>query len=443
MKKKGLFTGWRDVFSFTAVQNVKGTGYKASTLLLGIVIAVAFSLISILMAVFQDGDDSSDNPEDIGMEAGFGTEISEIYLVDNDILSDGNIKNLVLVSMSLEGMSDKTFDVSLIDESKKDECIRENDDAITVELSKTDDKNLVFNTYLSDNTKLRDVAEEYINYVISYIDVCGYGMAGVSAENMIYFTAPHYAQASSVNDSVENMGVMMTEMLVPMIFSLLMYSMILMHGQSITKSVVAEKSSKLMEMILTSVKPYALISGKILAVALMAIGQILFWIVCGYAGYQIGGIIAENINPDYINYADLIIDMMSIENGSGAFTIGAAVIAVAVLMIGFIMYCVLAGLVSASVSKMEDISTAMSVFQIPVIVGWLVAYFSSFANNEALLTAIHLIPVTSPFILPADIILGKCGIIEGIGSLALLVVSTVVLILITGKVYKGKIFNRS
>ena len=92
---------------------------------------------------------------------------------------------------------------------------------------------------------------------------------------------------------------------------------------------------------------------------------------------------------------------------------------------------------------MEDISTAMSVFQIPVIVGWLVAYFSSFANNEALLTAIHLIPVTSPFILPADIILGKCGIIEGIGSLALLVVSTVVLILITGKVYKGKIFNRS
>ena len=87
MKKKGLFTGWRDVFSFTAVQNVKGTGYKATTLLLGIVIAVAFSLISILMAVFQDGDDSSDNPEDIGMEAGFGTEISEIYLVDNDILS--------------------------------------------------------------------------------------------------------------------------------------------------------------------------------------------------------------------------------------------------------------------------------------------------------------------------------------------------------------------
>lgn len=443
MKKKGLFTGWTDVFSFTAAQNAKGTGYKATTIILGIIIAVAFSLISILMAVFQNGDDSSDNPDDIGMETGFGTEISEIYLVDNEVLSDESMKNLVLASMSLEGVSDKKFDVTLINDSEKDSYIKGNDNAITVELSKTDDKNIVFSTYLSENSNLIDVAEEYIDYVISYIDICGYGMAGVSAENMIYFTAPYYTQASSVNDSVENMGVMMASLLVPMIFSLLMYSMILMHGQSITKSVVAEKSSKLMEMMLTSVKPYALIAGKILAVATMAICQMLFWIICGYGGYQIGGIIAENINPDYINYADLIMDMMSVENGSQAFSIAAVIIAIAVLVTGFLMYCVLAGLVSASVDKMENISTAMSLYQIPVMIGWLVAYFSSFMDNDAILAVVHLVPVTSPFILPADIILGKCGIIEGIGAFAILIVSTVALIMVTGKVYKGKLFNRS
>ena len=64
-------------------------------------------------------------------------------------------------------------------------------------------------------------------------------------------------------------------------------------------------------------------------------------------------------------------------------------------------------------------------------------------DNDKLLTAVHLVPVTSPFILPADIILGKCSIVEGVVSLVILSATTFGLILITGKVYKGKIFNRS
>lgn len=443
MKKNGLFTGWKNVFSFTAAQNIKGTGYRATTIILGLIIAVAFSIISIVMAVTQSDEDTNNDIEDIGIESEFGSDISDIYLVDNEVIADEGMKQLVITSMSLEGALDKAFEIKLIKSEERDSAVQGKDNAIVIELSKEDDINIVFNIYLSDTTQISDVAEEYVDYVISYIDVCGYGMAGVSPENIRYFTAPYFTQALSVNDSVESFGVMITAALVPMLFSLLMYSMILLHGQSITKSVVAEKSSKLMEMMLTSVKPYALIAGKIIAVATMAIGQMFIWIVCGFAGYKIGGIIAEEINPGYVNYVDTIIDLMSVDNGAHAFSLVSVVIAIAALIVGFFMYSVLAGLVSASVDKLENISTAMSLFQIPVIIGWLVAYFSSFIESDLLLKAVHLVPVTSPFILPADVIIGKCSIIEGIASLLILIVSTIALILVTGKVYKGKLFNRS
>lgn len=441
MKKKGLFTGCKDVYSFTAAQNMKSGGYKLSTILLGIVVAVVFALISILMAVFQDGDSGADDP--IEVIEGFGDEISEVYLVDNEALTDESLKELITLSLSLDGMLEEKLKVTLIDEKDKDTCIQGNESAITVEV-KLEDKQVTLNAYTKEGSILSDgITDDYVEYVLTYIDVYVYDVAGVALTDLPYFMAPYNAQSSSVEDSVESIGVMLTEMLVPMLFSLLIYMLVLMHGQSVTKTVVSEKSSKLMEMILTSVKPYALIAGKVLAVASMAIFQLLFWILCGFVGYKVGGIVAESINPDYINYVDAVIEIMASDGASSAFSMGAVVLAILTIIVGFLMYCVLAGLVSAAVSKMEDISTAMALFQVPVIAGWLVAYFSSMIESDILLKLVHILPVTSPFILPADAILGRCGMLEGIISFAVLCVTTVILVLVTGRVYKGKIFNRS
>lgn len=440
MKKNGLFAGWREVFSFTASQNMKSGGYKVSTLLVGIIIAVAFSLISILMAVFQKDDSSEAFVE---VDEGFGADISEVFLIDNEILDDETIRNLLTSSLALEGVAEEKIPVKLIDEKEKDTCIKDNNGAIVVQVTKENEKNIILNAYTNEGSTLNDgTVDEYMDYVLTYIDVYGYEMAGVPADKLPYFMAPYYTQSLSVNDSAESMGVMLTELLVPMLFSLVVYAMLLMHGQSVTKAVVAEKSSKLMEMLLTSVKPYALITGKILAVSAMAIFQLFFWIVCGFGGYIIGDTIADKINPQYTNYVNIIIDIMAVDNGAGAFSAEAVILAILVLVTGFFMYCVVAGLVAATVSKMEDISTAMSLFQLPVVIGWIVAYLVSFIDNDGLLKLVHLVPVTSPFILPADVILGKCTLVEGIISLAILLATTTGLILITGKVYKGKIFNR-
>ncbi len=449
MEKKGLFTGCSDVISFTAQQNIKGNGFKKSTVIVGFIIAVVFALISILMAVFQDDETSSDIPgadnyEEVvkeDMEA-LG-HISKVLLVENEALDNETMNNLVTIALSLENLLDEKLTVEYVAGDGIKERVAKDENVIAVEMVEVENGRYEFHTYVKQDSKVgEDVADTYMEYVIMMVESLSYQMAGVTADDIIYMEAPYYTMSLSVNDEAEGFAVSLTEMLVPMLFSFLMYAMILMYGQSITKSVVAEKASKLMEYLLTSIKPYALITGKVVALSGMAILQLVIWILCGVAGYFAGAYIAEGINPDYTNYVSLIIDTMSKESDAAAFSVIAVVLALVSLMVGFVMYCVIAAMVAAAVSKIEDMSTTQTLFQLPVIVGWLVAYFAPFTGNDTLIKVANMVPITSPFILPANIVLGRCSIVEGAISLAILIVTIFVLVIFTGKVYKGKLFNR-
>ena len=76
--------------------------------------------------------------------------------------------------------------------------------------------------------------------------------------------------------------------LAPLIFGLVLYFLLLLYGQSISQEVSTEKTSKLMETLLTSLHPYALLTGKVFAIVTSAIAQFLIWVVCIAAGLFAG-----------------------------------------------------------------------------------------------------------------------------------------------------------
>ena len=197
-----------------------------------------------------------------------------------------------------------------------------------------------------------------------------------------------------VGEEALSIGIMLTEIFVPMIFSFAMYMMILMYGQSVSKSVISEKASKLMEYLLTSIKPYALVSGKVIALSATGILQIAIWIACGVGGYIGGTYIAESINPDYINYVSNIITFFSNEGGV-AFSIGAIVLAIVTIALGFFMYCVLAALIASAISKIEDMSSSQGLFQLPVMIGFMMAYVVPLLGDESLGKLANILPALS------------------------------------------------
>ena len=440
MEKKGLFTGWKDVFSFTATQELKGGKYKLSTILIGIIIALIAGAISVIMAFAQLDDDDK-----VEVENDFLNKVTKVYLVDHEIIKDEMMSTLVTTALSLEGAAPNAIEVQVIPRDKVTENVA-NEKAIVVELVNNveNDKNQIsFSAIIPSNDGDRkDVAKEYLEYVVSYIDIYGATIAGVEVEDMPYFMAPFTTQATSVNDEAKNFVVYFVGMFGPMLVATLLFTMIILYGQNITKVVCAEKSSKLMEMILTSVRPYALITGKILASVSLAIGQVTIWILCGVGGYIAGDMVAGIINPNYVNYIDGVLDLIALNNGNSAFTWYSFVLSFIFIALGFLLYSVFAGFMASTVSKIEDLSSVMQIYQLPVMVGWFSAYLVPLMENKVLNTIIHIFPLSSPFIVPGNILVGKCGIIEGVISLVVLVATTIGCILLTGKVYKNKLFNR-
>ena len=70
-KKTSTFTGWKEVFSFTASQNIKGSKFISSTIIIGIVIMIAFAMCSVLPAITQLKSDEQDIVDEEQYKDGF------------------------------------------------------------------------------------------------------------------------------------------------------------------------------------------------------------------------------------------------------------------------------------------------------------------------------------------------------------------------------------
>lgn len=439
MKNRNLFTGWRQVFKFTAEQNIKGKGFKVATIGIFLFVAVLFAAINCIFAVVQLEDEDENQSGVVELQ---DSSIKKINFICGDVTD----KDFVVSVIENTKSNVKGIEIADASEDIKDKKITHQEGSIVMEAVEEENV-LKFNFYVSEaaDVKQGDI-EEFAGQFMAAVDNTKYLMAGLTQEQiaMINYSEMGIIECVDV-DELENekeLSVVIMEMIVPMIFSLLFYFMILMYGQSVTKLVIAEKTSKLMETLLTSVKPYAIITGKVVSMAIIGISQTMLWIAGGVAGFMIGDKIAMKINPEYVNYISEIIDVTK-SGSKNAFSVGTILLAILCLILGFFVYCILAGYAGAAISKIEDMANAQVIFQIPVIIGFFGSYFTSFfADNKIMLAVVRFLPITSPFVLPAEIVIGKANMLEGILSAAILAATCFVLIMLTGRTYKNKLFNR-
>ena len=133
------------------------------------------------------------------------------------------MKMLVNTALTLEGVIDSTITVNSIPEDQANELMSE-EKSVVVKLEDKGDKVISFNAITpSDDEDKKDVAEEYLGYVVNFIDVYGSTIAGVSETDMLYFVVPYSTQSVSVNDTAKNISVTLANALVPMIISIIAF----------------------------------------------------------------------------------------------------------------------------------------------------------------------------------------------------------------------------
>ncbi len=202
-----------------------------------------------------------------------------------------------------------------------------------------------------------------------------------------------------------------------------LYMAILIYGQMVANSIAGEKGSRAMELLITSVKPNAMIFGKVFATCTAALGQLVA--VFGSA------IVLFRVNAAYWDGAEII---GSIFNIPGSLLAYMAVF----FLLGFIMYAFLFGAVGSSVSKPEEINAAITPVMLIFVAGLMVVIFSmSFGNvDNAAITVMSFVPLTSPMAMFTRIAMGSVPFWQIAVCLAILAVTTVGVGVLSAKIYR-------
>lgn len=206
-----------------------------------------------------------------------------------------------------------------------------------------------------------------------------------------------------------------------MIFAL--YMVILLYGQMVATNVATEKSSRAMEVLITSAKPNSMMFGKVLASCIAGLVQLVA--VFGSA------LVLYNINKSYWGDNMIVNSIFNIPPGLFAYML-------VFFILGFLVYAFMFGAVGSTASKLEDINTSVMPITILFIIAFCVVVFSMTSGNidNTLMTVCSYIPFTSPMAMFARICMSTVPLYEILISIAILVSSTIGIGFVAAKIYR-------
>lgn len=274
-------------------------------------------------------------------------------------------------------------------------------------------------TYYVNNLSLYDANTEIANTVLQQI----YQMNAMINSGMTPEQASDVMKIQ-ITSEVESLGKDQTENFFYtyiMIFAL--YMVILLYGQMVATNVATEKSSRAMELLVTSANPTSMMFGKVLASCIAGLVQIVAIFGSAVAFYQ--------INKSY--WGDNFI-IKSIFNIPPELLIYMLIF----FVLGFLIYAFMFGAVGSTASRLEDINTSVMPITIIFIVAFVVVMTSMSSGDvdNTLMTVCSYIPFTSPMAMFTRIAMSTVPLYEIVISIAILIASTAGIGVLSAKIYR-------
>ncbi|MBR2320996.1 MAG: ABC transporter permease [Clostridia bacterium] len=206
-----------------------------------------------------------------------------------------------------------------------------------------------------------------------------------------------------------------------MIFAL--YMVILLYGQMVATNVATEKSSRAMELLVTSAKPTAMMFGKVLASCIAGLIQLIA--IFGSA------LLFYNVNK--AAWGDNMI-IQSIFN----IPVDLFVYMLVFFILGFLIYAFLYGAIGSTASKLEDINTSVMPITFLFIIAFFVVIFSMSSGelDTILMKVCSYIPFTSPMAMFTRLCMSTVAWYEIAISITILVGSTIGIGILSAKIYR-------
>ena len=239
-------------------------------------------------------------------------------------------------------------------------------------------------------------------------------------------------------------------------FGYLIMMFIIIYGGFVMRSVIEEKTSRIIEVIISSVKPFQLMLGKIIGTSLAGITQFGIWIVSAsllsLVAFAVFGIDPESLNQGA--------DMSSVIGGNMATPVASPsealeyaqelwqlpwlmliVFFLIYFILGYLIYTSIYAAIGAAVDNETDTQQFIFPIILPLMLAIYVGFFSVFSNPHGpIAVGFSLFPLTSPIVmlmrLPGGIGEGGVPIWQLVTSIALLIVTFIGIVWLAAKIYR-------
>lgn len=387
---KDLFT----VMKFTMKDMVKRKSFIISTIIFLVMIIVGFNVPKILKSI--KGEDTVD----------------KLLIVDESNVFEGALENLKKLDTGYE------IEIANLkyDEVKEKIQSEEIESAIFVEKQ---EKNIKIKYIVKDATMMEEVPEDIISTINTLYTNIKISKLGLTEEQLKSIT-PNFEFSLEQTDEKANGNVFAM-----MLLSIVLFYAIYFCAYQVSSSITTEKTSKIIETLVTSTSPKTIVLGKTIGIGIVGLLQMILLVGTALISAKVF------LEPGMI---EQVLDMSAITPYLGIVTI-------IYFILGYFAYALLYALTGSTVSKPEDIQSANGPVAILAVIGFYLSYFTMMNPTSEMNIFASLFPISSPFCMPFRIMMGLAKPTDVLISIAILVVTILVIAKVTIKIYSNAILN--
>ncbi|MFQ9501339.1 MAG: ABC transporter permease [Clostridia bacterium] len=382
------------VTKFTMKDMLQRKSFIITTIIFLIMIVVGFNIPNFMKMLNKDSD------------------VNKIEIIDSGNVFEGTLESLKDLDTGYE-IQILNEDYEKIKEKIENEEI---DSAIIVEKQ---DENIKIKYIVKSATMMSGVPENIISTLNTLYTNIQINKLGLTEEQLKSIT-PNFEFALEQTDEEASGNVYAM-----MLLSLVLFYAIYFCAYQVSSSITTEKTSKIIETLVTSTSPKTIVLGKTLGIGIVGLLQMILLVGTALISAK------TFLEPGIL---DSIIDVSKITPYLGIITI-------IYFIFGYFEYALLYALTGSTVSKPEDIQSANGPVAILSVIGFYLSYFTMMNPASELNVFASMFPISSPFCMPFRIMMGLAKPTDVIISIVILLITGIIIAKIAIKIYSNAILN--
>ena len=355
------FKGWNRVFAFTFRNGASGKGYLIVTIIITLLLLVAVALGTAYSAKPSKEDEGGEKKP---------SPVELVYVSNQTELPRLELKDWIAQQPEAERFAQIEWNAA---EERTEKELAEraeaskNVNAMGILITETAEEISVRAVLPSTGELELKEGQEVAELVTAFLTQQRMEASGLTELQRKQLEKPVTIGIAEAGEAKDVFSYLI-KYLAPLVFGLLLYFMLLLYGQTICQDVSTEKTSKLMETLLTSLHPYALLTGKVFGIVATALLQFFIWVAAGVAGLFGGIYLGKVFYPESTGTVETVWNFLRDSMGENALKPSACFLALLIFCCGFLFYSVLAGMAGSMVSRPEEASSVTSVFTFPILI---------------------------------------------------------------------------